>query len=204
MPYFPMFIDLKDRPCLIVGGGAVAARKVEKLLPYGPALTVVAPEFCPELEAMSGVTLCRRELLLNDLNGNVLVIAATDDAELNQAVSRLCKQQNTPVNVVDDKEACSFLFPCLVQKGELSVGISTGGASPTGAVWLKDQVTDLIPAHFDEILDFLDSMRPWLKNSVESEEDRARLFARLFRECLALDRGLTLEEMEQILKEETP
>ena len=124
MPYFPMFVDLTGQPCLIVGGGAVAARKAEKLRPYSPDLRAIASEFVSGFE---GCTLLRRPYIPGDEDGMALVIAATDDPDLNHTISAACREKRIPVNVVDDKEYCTFLFPCLVQEGELSVGISTGG-----------------------------------------------------------------------------
>ena len=117
MPYFPMFIDLKDKPVLIVGGGAVALRKLEKLRPYGPALTVVAPEISPEIEAAPDVTVRHRAFQREDLcPPPAMVIAATDDRETNHTVAALCREKNIPVNVADDPAACTFLFPALVQQ----------------------------------------------------------------------------------------
>lgn len=201
MPYFPLFIDLKNRPCLIVGGGRVAFRKAEKLLPYGPEITVVAAQFCPELEGLSGVTRLRRPYAQTDPDGMALVIAATDDASLNRTVSEACRAKNIPVNVVDDKELCTFLFPCLVQQGELSVGISTGGASPTAAVWLKNRVSELLPPEFDEILCWLESLRPRLKQAVPEETRRAALFSSLFTACLETGHPLTEEQLAELVEE---
>ena len=200
MPYFPVFIDLKDRPCLIVGGGRVAARKVEKLLPYGPSITEVAPQFCPELENTPGITRLRRAYRSDDINGMALVIAATSDSALNHAVSAACREKNIPINVVDDKAACTFLFPCLVQQGELSVGISTGGASPTAAIWLKEQVTSMLPQNFDGILTWLEGLRPRLKEEISDESRRAALFSALFTTCLEAGRPLTDDELASMLE----
>lgn len=201
MPYFPMFIDLQDRPCLIIGGGQVACRKAEKLLPYAPRLTVIAPDTCCELESLPGVTLLRRPYVPADLDGMALVIAATDNTDLNRAISAACRAKNIPVNVVDDRENCSFLFPCLVQKGALSVGISTGGASPTAAVWLKEQVSALIPSEFDKILVWLEALRPQFKEEIADETHRASLFSALFYACLAAGRPLTQAELKALLEE---
>lgn len=196
MPYFPMFIDLSGRPCLIVGGGTVAARKAEKLLPYSPDLRIIAPEFAPGFE---GCTLLRRPYAPGDEDGMALVIAATDDPGLNHAISAACREKNIPVNVVDDKDLCTFLFPCLVQEGELSVGISTGGTSPTAAVWLKKQVSGLIPGGFDEILSYLEGLRPRIKASIPGEKERSAIFSTLFQACLQAGRPLTEEETEVFL-----
>ena len=139
MAYFPMFVELEGRPCLIVGGGAVALRKARKLLPYGPCLTVVAQSFVPELEALEGAALCRRAFRPRDVEGQALVVAATGDGALNREIAALCRARRIPVNAVDDKDNCTFLFPALVRRGPLSIGISTGGASPTAAVYVKEK-----------------------------------------------------------------
>lgn len=139
MAYFPMFVELEGRPCLIVGGGAVALRKARRLLPYGPCLTVVAQSFVPELEALEGAALCRRAFRPRDVEGQALVVAATGDGALNREIAALCRARRIPVNAVDDKDNCTFLFPALVRRGPLSIGISTGGASPTAAVYVKEK-----------------------------------------------------------------
>ena len=196
MPYFPMFIDLTGRPCLIVGGGTVAARKAEKLRPYSPDLRVVSPKFESNFD---GCTLLRRPYAPGDEEGMALVIAATDDPTLNRAISEACREKRIPVNVVDEKELCTFLFPCLVQEGELSVGISTGGASPTAAVWLKNRISEQIPTGFDEILSFLEELRPRIKASIPTEAERSALFAALFHACMQVGRPLTEAELEELL-----
>ena len=196
MPYFPIFMDLTEQPCLIVGGGSVAARKAEKLRPYSPDLRVVSPELGSGFE---GCTLLRRPYIPGDEDGMALVIAATDDPDLNHAISAACREKRIPVNVVDDREYCSFLFPCLVQEGQLSVGISTGGASPTAAVWLKHQIADLIPAGFDEILTFLEELRPRIKTRYPDERARSDCFAALFQACMQVGRPLTKAELEDLL-----
>lgn len=199
MGYFPFFIQLQDTPGLLVGGGAVALRKVEKLLPYGPRLTVVAPQLHPELEKLSGVRLERRPFRPEDVAGMSFVIAAAGDDRLNHEVARLCRERGIPVNVVDDREACSFLFPALVKRGELSVGISTGGSSPTAAIWLKEQIDALLPEGLEDLLAWLEARRPALKARVPEEKVRAKCFAALFSAGLEAGRPLTAEEQENIL-----
>ena len=196
MPYFPMFMDLTEQPCLIVGGGSVAARKAEKLRPYSPDLRVVSPEFVSGFE---DCTLLRRPYIPGDEDGMALVIAATGDPDLNHTISAACREKSIPVNVVDDREYCSFLFPCLVQEGDLSVGISTGGASPTAAVWLKNRIADLIPSGFDEILAFLEELRPRIKGRFPDAQARSARFAALFQACIQVGRPLTEAELEEIL-----
>ena len=202
MAYFPMFVDLRNRSGLIVGGGVVALHKVEKLLPYGPRLTAIAPELLPELLTVPDLQLQRRPFRIEDLNGADFVIAASDDRELNHAVADQCWARKIPVNVVDDKGACSFLFPALVQRGDLSVGISTGGASPTAAIWLKNEITALLPQGLDEILVWLESQRSHIKALCPDETARARIFARLFTACLETGTPLSESELADLLERE--
>lgn len=202
MGYFPFFVELAGQPGLIIGGGAVALRKVQKLLPYGPRLTVVSPTLLPELEDIPGLTLLRRAFSPQDIDEALFVVAATDNQDLNRQISALCRVRGIPVNVVDDREACSFLFPALVRYGNLSVGISTGGASPTAAIWLKQQVVRLLPERFDEILEWLEGQRSGLKNACPLERQRSPLFAQLFAACLEQGGPLTDEQMRNILQGE--
>ncbi|WP_325229009.1 siroheme synthase family protein, partial [Oscillibacter sp.] len=191
MGYFPFFVDLEGWEGLVVGGGAVAARKIEKLLPYGPRLTVAAPEILPEIEALPGLTLVRRAFEPSMLEGKRFVIAAADSREVNREIAALCRERGVPVNVVDDKEACTFLFPALVKRGDLTLGVSTAGASPSAAAWVKRRAAEQIPENFGELLDYLASLRPVVRERV-SEAERAAVFARLFSDCM--EKGFPLEE----------
>ena len=137
MSYFPFFMDLEGREGLVIGGGSVALRKVEKLRPYGAKLTVIAPKILPELKKTEEISCMEIPFTPTALEGKMFVIAASDDPEVNHEAALLCRERGILVNVVDDKEECSFLFPALVKRGELSVGISTGGASPSAAVYVN-------------------------------------------------------------------
>lgn len=202
MAYFPFFVDLAGADGLIVGGGRVALRKVEKLLPYAPRLTVVAPDILPELEQVRGLTLCRRAFVPQDTRGRAFVIAAAGDRGLNHQVSRLCRAENIPVNVVDDREESSFLFPCLIKRGNLSVGISTGGDSPSAAIYFKEQFGALIPGNMEEILDYLAHERQLVKETVPRLSRREAILKALFAACMERGRPLTQGERTQIFREQ--
>ena len=198
MPLFPIFINLEGRRVLIAGGGRVALRKAERLMPYGADICAVAPEFEDAFRSLSGVTLLERRFEPGDIEGAALVIAATDDGELNAAVSELCQWENVPVNVVDDIEKCSFVFPSLVRRGELSVGISTGGASPSAAQYIRRGVEQLVPEGFEDILGFLAAHRAAVKTALPPER-RAGAYAGLFERCMELGRALSEEEFEEYI-----
>lgn len=196
MALFPLFIDLSGRRVLIVGGGRLALHKARMLLPYGAELTAVAPEFCPELEAMEGLTLVRRAFEPRDVEGAEIVIAATDERDVNRAVSALCRERGIPVNVVDELAECSFVFPALLRRGALSAGVTTAGCSPTAAAWARDRLDEALPEGFEDVVAWLGSLRPELKARIPEQRRRSALFRRLFE--LAMERGgpLTRDEME--------
>lgn len=200
MTYFPMFVDLKDKPVLVVGGGRVALRKLQKLDPYGAKPTVVAPEILDEIKELPNVIVIQRRFRIWDLYPRpALVIAATNDEKTNQKISLFCRKNYIPVNVTDNPAQCSFLFPALVQQGSFSAGISTGGASPTAAVYYKERLQELLPENIDEILSWLESQRQLLKTVIPEQSKRAGVFRRLFDACVEKKGPLTAEEASRYM-----
>lgn len=200
MAYFPFFVDLSGRPGLIVGGGAVALRKARKLLPYGPRLTVAAPELREEFFSLPGLSLLRRPFRPEDLDGMAFAVAASGDSAVNREVSALCKSRDIPVNSVDNRAECTFLFPALVKRGSLTVGVTTGGASPAAAAWVRERVDELLPRELEEILIWLEEQRPRLKAVFPDEARRADLFSRLFAACMEGGGPLSRAEAERIVE----
>ncbi len=202
MAYFPLFVELEKKPCLIVGGGTVALRKAEGLLCCGARLTVVAPAFAPGWDALAGrAALLRRVFCPADADGQMLVIAAADDTAVNAAVAAQCRAARIPVNTVDDPEHCTFLFPALVRRGALCVGISTGGASPTAAAYVRRRIEAALPEDdaWEGILAFLAAQRPHIQACVPSAPARARIFAALFEACMARGGPLDAQEVQAFL-----
>ena len=206
MAYFPFFVDIAGADGLVVGGGTVALRKVEKLLPYAPRLTLIAPDIRPELEEIPSLTILRRAAQPQDLEGRAFVIAAAGDRSVNAELSRLCRERNIPVNVVDNKQESSFLFPCLIKRGSLSVGISTGGDSPSAAIYWKERFGALIPDEMEEILDYLARARLTIKETVPQLKQREAILKALFAACMECGRPLTQAEQTELVQklEETP
>jgi siroheme synthase-like protein len=145
MAYFPLFISLEDFPCLVIGGGRVALRKITLLLEYGARVMVAAPEILPEIEALPNVTLVRRKVQEQDLEGKRLVFAAASDRECNHWAAELCRARNIPVNVADVPGECDFYFPALVRRGDVVVGVSTGGTSPGIASAVRKEIEQILP-----------------------------------------------------------
>ena len=199
MAYFPFFVDLSGSRGLIVGGGAVALRKVQKLLPYGPELTVVAPELRREFEELEGLELARRPFDEGDLEGRAFVVAARGDRQVNHRVAELCKAPRIPVDVADSREDSSFLFPALLRRGALSVGVSAGGASPAAAAWARDRFAQAVPERLEDILQFLEHAREPVRQAVPDGETRRRLLMALASDCMEAGRPLTEEEFRRKL-----
>jgi len=192
-------MDIEGREGLIVGGGAIARHKVNKLLPFDPKLTVVAPVIVRELLELSEISCVQRAFQDEDIEGKMFVIAASDQKEVNMHVSRLCRQRNIPVNVVDDKEECSFLFPALVKEGMLTVGISTQGASPAAASQIRKRLEAEIPESMEEILESLSDFRIPVKEKIGDQKQREEVLKKAALLCMDRQRPLTPEEAESLI-----
>ncbi len=128
--YFPMFVDLSAKRIVAVGAGRIAARRVKTLAGFASDITVIAPEFDPELEALAAegrIVPVRRVFADADLDGAELVLAATDSREVNGRICDLCAQRHIPVNVIDDPDRCDFFFPGVVKEGSVVVGVTASG-----------------------------------------------------------------------------
>ncbi len=202
MSYFPFFIEIGQKPCLVVGGGMVALRKIEKLLPFGGEITVVSPAFCQEVEEMAGIRRIKRKFQRRDIEGRLFVIGATDDEAVNAEVSALCRERNIPVNIVDNPEKCTFFFPALVKKGEFVAGFSSGGGSPLAAQFIRKRMEDTVPDGFDKVVETLANVRQRVKAEVPDIKKREQIFKRIFALALEKEGNVSEEEMDAILKKE--
>ena len=143
LPFLPLFIDLRKKPCLVVGAGSIAAAKLASLIQCGAQVQVVSPRAVRQItdRASAGaITWHQRPFLPADVRGKLLVIAATGSARTNQAVFRACMKQGVLCNSVDDPRHCGFFFPAVVRRGPLQIAISTGGRSPSLAARLKREL----------------------------------------------------------------
>ena len=202
MSYFPFFIDIKDKPCLVVGGGMVALRKIEKLLPFGVKITVVSPAFCSEIEGMESILRVQRKFHPADIEGKLFVIGATADETVNAEISALCQQKNIPVNIVDDPKKCTFFFPALVKQGEFVAGFSTGGGSPLAAQYIRQKVEDAVPVGFDKVVEVLSSVRKQVKEEITDIRKREKVFKEIFALALEKEGNITETEIGEIIRKE--
>lgn len=160
--HFPLFIDLKDKPCLVVGAGMVAARKVATLSSFGARVVQIAPE------------ICGRGVVDSDVEGMTLVVMATDDAAVNRHIAGLCKAKGIPVNVVDDPDGCSFFFSAHCRKGPMTVAVSSSGACPAAAQLVRDKAARLLSDDFISTVERLGRERENLKRAFPDPQARKR------------------------------
>lgn len=181
--YYMACLDLRGRDCLVVGGGPVATEKVQGLLDCAAAVTVVAPEIDEQLRSLA-VQIVERPFEQSDLDGRILVIAATDDRSVNREVSRAAAARNLLCNVADDPELCSFILPAIVRQDPIVVGVSTGGASPALAQRIRRDVAELVGPEHAQLARRLEALRPWAKRMLPTYEDRREYFQDLVAKAL--------------------
>lgn len=176
-------VGLENRRTVVVGGGIVAARKVQALLDAGAPVKAVSPDFCPEFHSILGshpeLELIWRSYQPGDLAGAFVVIAATDDASVNQEVWREALQRGCLINLVDDPEHSNFILPAVVRRGEIKIAVTTGGASPALARRLRERLEGLFEHEYGDLARLLAELRPELQSRFPSGEPRLQAAMRL-------------------------
>jgi uroporphyrin-III C-methyltransferase/precorrin-2 dehydrogenase/sirohydrochlorin ferrochelatase len=173
--YLPVFLNIQGKPCLVVGGGDVARRKVALLLRAGAQVHVVAPAILPgllEQLAAQGGSHRLGEYIANDLDGRTLVVAATDDAALHRVIHADCTARQLPLNVVDSPALCSFVFPSIIDRSPLLVAVSSSGKSPVLARLLRARLESTIPAAYGRLADIAGEFRDMAKQSLPDTNNR--------------------------------
>jgi len=187
MRYFPVFLDLKEKLCIVVGGGSVAERKVKNLLQAGARVKVISPELTPPLSRLRDekkIAHLSRSYRKMDLKGALLAIAATDDRRINERVFREATADRIPVNVVDDPAHSSFIVPSIVQKKDLLVAVSTSGRSPALARLLRQKLEKEIGPEYPRFLKLLGKVRQKVIGLGFGQRQNQKIFRRLVREDL--------------------
>jgi precorrin-2 dehydrogenase/sirohydrochlorin ferrochelatase len=166
MGYYPIFVELQDRRCLVIGGGREAQRKVEGLLAAGGAITVISPTLSRDLQrflAEGKIDFVQREYQEGDVEGYEIVMVATDDGAVNAQVAAEGKRRRVWVNAADDPKNCDFILPAVVRRGRITIASSTGGASPALARRLREELeaymTDDMPALADLLAEVREELR---------------------------------------------
>jgi precorrin-2 dehydrogenase len=182
MKYYPVYLDLRDRPCLIVGGGQVAERKTLSLLEAGANVTVISPSLTQKLQELSQsgkIIHLPKTFDDKDLTGALLVVAATDSREVNTSIGRLCKKRNILVNVVTPPDESSFIVPSVVERGELLIAVSTSGMSPALSKKIRQELEERYGPEYEVFLRKMSMLRARLMNEVKDEGVRREILQAL-------------------------
>lgn len=187
MAYYHITVNLAGELCLVVGGGRVAERKVRTLLDCGARIRLVSPRLTPglaELAACRGdsVVYLERPYHPDDLEGALLVIAAAGDVEVNRRVARDCRERNVLVNVVNDPAAGNFFVPATLRRGALTIAVSTEGRSPLLSRYIRQELEDIFPPQYAELVELLGELREQLISRVPDAQQRQVLLAGLLDE----------------------
>lgn len=179
---YPVYVDLQDRKCLIIGGGKVAERKIEQLLDYDCSIKVVSlrtEEKIKHWADLGLIQLYQREFQALDLEHVFMAFVATDDNQVNASLSKICRERGILVNAVDDPPHCDFYVPSILKRNSLVLAISTGGKSPAFARRLRQELEELITPAYGEFTDILGEQRELIKERIEDIEVRKRIFEEL-------------------------
>lgn len=210
MPYFPVFLDLSDTTCLVAGAGDVGRRKIFRLLDCGAGLVrIVDPdppqELLRELGEHPRISFARRSFQPADIEGAFLVIASTGDQETNALISRLCRENGIPCNIVDQPDKCSFIVPALISRGDLNIAISTDGSSPALAGKIKQELDQLFGPEHEAWLDLLKRLRPLILELGLPQSENKAIFQSLTEDSLlAAIRAGDRQALKQALRQRLP
>ncbi len=188
MEYLPIFFQIKHRPCLVVGGGSIAARKVALLRKAQADVTIVSPVLCDELAQLKKegqIQHLGREFEEVDLESCVMVIAATDQRPVNEQVSELAHQLRLPVNVVDNPDLCSFIMPSIIDRSPVVIAVSTGGSSPVLARLIRTKLEGSIPAAYGRLAKLVEGFRGKVKAAFPDVESRRGFWEKILEGSVA-------------------
>ncbi|OQY07114.1 MAG: siroheme synthase [Desulfobacteraceae bacterium 4572_123] len=182
MRYYPVNLDIKNRHCLVVGGGRVGLRKVKTLIECGASVTVISPEVEDELQLLSkntAITIKQRPYRSTDLDNMFLVIGATDNEDLNRRISEDAEKVNMLCNIADRPKVCNFILPAIIRRGDLVLTVSTSGKSPAFAKKLKTDLENEFGGEYADFLRLMGAVRKKLLSMKHAPEAHKHLFERL-------------------------
>jgi len=178
-----MFVDLKDKEVLVVGAGNVALRKIEKLIPFSPNITVVAEKVSEDVRKIcteNGIKVIERSFKKEDLIDKEMVIVAVDNIDLQKEIFKYCRDLKIPVNSVDSPEYCDFIFPAYVKIGDIVIGITTSGKAPGLSAKIREIIENCLPENLEDILEELSNIR----QTKEKGKERQELIKKIIQEKL--------------------
>ena len=182
MDYLPLFLKVENKPCLIVGGGVIAARKLSALQRAKAKITIVAPSISAEIQTKltkSNVVWLQKEFSPDDLHNVQLVIAATDKKDINAQIACACRENNILVNAADDAKNCDFILPSVIDRSPVQIAVSTGGTSPVLARMLRAKLENCTPAAYGHLAKLIEASRLDVKRKISSVDQRRKFWEKI-------------------------
>ena len=202
--HFPLFISSLGRHAVVFGGGNIAQRRVETLLQFSFSVTVVSPSLTAKLQEAAR----KGEIEYIDgrysekyLAGSYLVIACTNDRQVNRRIGEDARERDLHVSVCDSREECTFFFPAVVKKGDVSIGVNTAGKSPVVSSRVRRKVEAAIPDYYGELTTQLGQLREYVKDHVSEESARRAILKQAAAEAFSHERTLSPEEIHSIIRQ---
>ena len=175
--FFPILINLQNFPCLVIGGGKVALRKVITLQSFNAKITVLAPKICKPLRELSNkkvIKITQQNYNKKYLRNFKLVFCATDNPKINRAVHEDCKEKNILLNVADVPSLCDFILPAVVKRGDLTISVSSQGRAPFFAKEIKNKIDKLFSETYKDILELAGNFRSALLNDKKYKSSKIK------------------------------
>ncbi len=173
--YYPIYLEIDKKKCVVIGGGDVAYRKACGLKEAGGEITVISPEFCNNFLSETEMVLNKKKYEESDLNQAVIVIASTNDESVNKKIYTDAVKRSIPVNVVDQPKLCSFIVPSIVKSGDLRISISTGGSSPALSKNIRKSLEKQFGSEYADLIELLSRMRKLALSTIKDDNVRKRV-----------------------------
>ena len=187
----------------MIGGGRIALRKIEVLKDFEADVPVIAPEMIPQIRQIDKIRRIFRTFMEEDFKEAELVVAATNDPKVNSEISKICMQRKIPVNAVDQKEDCSFIFPSYVKEGEVVAAFSSGGQSPLITQYLKEKIKPDLNKELGQLAQILGSLRKLAKSCIATEQERKAFYKELLQIGLEDIDSLEEQRINEIIQKYT-
>jgi len=180
--YYPLFLDIAQKPCIVLGGGKVADRKVRMLLKFGAKVKVISPDITNDLQLLAQkgkIHIAMRRYRATDLRNASLVFAATDDEKINNRIRGDARRANVPVNVADNPDLCDFIVPSIIKKGPVVIAISTSGLLPLLSKKLRQEMETIVTKDYIRYADTIGRFRKFIIENVEDKKARREMMKKI-------------------------
>ena len=181
MKYYPLYFHIERRKILVVGGGSVAERKIKQLVEFNPIVTLIAPkvtQYIEDLSRQNKINWEKRSYQSGDAQGYSLIIATTDDPDVNQQIFADASKNNIPLNIVDKPELCTVIFPAMIRRGNITIAVSSDGKAPFFTKTVKEILNTLVPHNLENAAEMAAIFRKWVRSECSDEMKKLEMYVK--------------------------